>query len=140
MSELKFENIKIGDRIYDFTDSETGTVTRKVDSYLHIEWPKGHDVKYSIEQFDRDSNRGNWYLLEETPDPVTAPSHYNLPNGLQVIDLTKNESFLRGNVLKYVFRAPHKGNELEDLLKARQYLNWEIERVEKESKDSQEER
>jgi hypothetical protein len=127
MSELKFENIKVGDRIYDFSDSETGTVTRKVDSYLHIEWPTHHDVKYSIAQFD-------WYLVEKTPNPVTAPPHYNLPNGLQVIDLTKNESFLRGNVLKYVFRAPHKGNELEDLLKARQYLNWEIERVEKESK------
>lgn len=62
--------------------------------------------------------------------PVQSPAHYDLPGGIQVIDLIRNESFLRGNLLKYVFRAPHKGNELEDLKKAAEYLKWEIERVE----------
>lgn len=65
-------------------------------------------------------------------DPVQSPSHYDLPGGIQVIDLIRGESFLRGNALKYIFRAPHKGNELEDMKKSREYINWEIERLENE--------
>lgn len=69
-------------------------------------------------------------VLEKSSEAVTKPAHYDLPGGIQVIDLIRGESFLRGNLLKYVFRAPHKGNELEDLKKAAEYLKWEIERVE----------
>ncbi len=55
----------------------------------------------------------------------TNPSHYQLPNGFQVIDLTKNLGFCEGNVVKYVSRAGSKDGEsrLDDLLKARYYLN-----------------
>jgi len=63
-------------------------------------------------------------------DEVTHPSHYQHPSGIEVIEITKHESFLRGNIIKYVLRAPSKGTELLDLKKARQYLDWEIERVE----------
>lgn len=63
-------------------------------------------------------------------DSVETPSHYTShPSGIETIEITRHETFLRGNVLKYVLRAPYKGRELEDLLKARQYLDWEIERV-----------
>lgn len=69
-------------------------------------------------------------------DPVHHPSHYFHPSGIEAIQITRYESFLRGNVLKYVLRAPYKGSELQDLKKAMQYLEWEIERVEKgESSD-----
>lgn len=61
--------------------------------------------------------------------PVVHPDHYQHPSGVEVIDLIKDEGFLRGNLLKYIFRAPHKGNELEDMQKAQQYLNWELERL-----------
>lgn len=74
--------------------------------------------------------------LQSAPmsDAVKHPGHYTShPSGIEVIEITRHESFLRGNVLKYVLRAPHKGNELEDLRKAQTYLAWEIERVEKES-------
>lgn len=64
-------------------------------------------------------------------DAVKHPNHYYHPSGIEVIELTRHESFLRGNILKYVLRAPYKNNELEDLKKAAQYLNWEIERVER---------
>ncbi|AIY01190.1 hypothetical protein ART_1591 [Arthrobacter sp. PAMC 25486] len=65
------------------------------------------------------------------PDPVSAPSHYRShPSGIETITITKHESFLRGNVLKYVLRAPYKGSEIEDLKKAAQYLQWEIDRAE----------
>lgn len=82
---------------------------------------------------------GPWLLYtqvtldsESLPDPVQSPSHYALPGGIQVIDLIRGESFLRGNLIKYVFRAPHKGNELQDMKKAAEYLKWEIERLENE--------
>ena len=51
------------------------------------------------------------------------------PSGIQAIEITQYESFLRGNIIKYVMRAPYKGTELEDLQKAAEYLQWEIERV-----------
>ena len=64
-------------------------------------------------------------------DVVKHPTHYTShPSGVEPIVITRHESFLRGNVLKYVLRAPFKGAELQDLRKARQYLDWEIERVE----------
>lgn len=60
------------------------------------------------------------------PDPV-SPDHYQFPGGAQVIDITKHLGFLAGNVVKYVARADRKGG-LTDLLKARQYLDWLIEK------------
>ncbi|WP_336647785.1 DUF3310 domain-containing protein [Microbacterium sp. MMO-10] len=64
-------------------------------------------------------------------DAVEHPAHYTShPSGVEVIQITRHESFLRGNVIKYVMRAPHKGSEVEDLRKAAQYLAWEIERAE----------
>jgi hypothetical protein len=57
-------------------------------------------------------------------------THYKShPSGIEAIEITQYESFLRGNILKYVLRAPYKGTELEDLEKAAEYLQWEIERV-----------
>lgn len=68
-------------------------------------------------------------------DQVASPSHYQHPSGIEVIEITKHETFVRGNIIKYVLRAPFKGTELLDLKKARQYLDWEIERVEATSED-----
>lgn len=65
-------------------------------------------------------------------DPVKKPKHYAHPSGIQVIEITRHESFLRGNIIKYVLRAPYKGSELQDLEKAAVYLEWEIERVKRE--------
>jgi hypothetical protein len=62
-------------------------------------------------------------------DPVKQPAHYEHPSGIEVIQITRHETFLRGNIIKYVLRAPYKGSELQDLEKAAVYLQWEIERV-----------
>lgn len=62
-------------------------------------------------------------------DAVNHPHHYYHPSGIEAIHITRHESFLRGNIIKYVLRAPYKGDELEDLKKAAVYLQWEIERV-----------
>jgi hypothetical protein len=61
-------------------------------------------------------------------DPVNSPGHYTWLGGIEVIDITEHFSFTMGNVLKYVMRADHKGKPVEDLLKARYYLNRELKR------------
>lgn len=65
-------------------------------------------------------------------DPVNYPSHYTSYKGIEVIQLTEQMNFNRGNAVKYVARAGLKGgplSELEDLQKAAWYLAREIERV-----------
>lgn len=58
------------------------------------------------------------------------PSHYKFPGNVQVIDITRHLGFLEGNVIKYVARAGRKGDKREDLLKAKQYLEWLLEETE----------
>lgn len=80
-----------------------------------------------------------WSTDVETSSKVDHPSHYTwLPNGLEVIDLTECLNFNRGNSVKYLCRAGKKdpATELEDLKKARWYVEREIARVEKESKSA----
>ena len=81
-------------------------------------------------------------------DPVKHPDHYQLGSlGIQAIDVIKVvsdrvddgfEAYCRGNELKYLIRAEEK-NGLEDLKKARVYLNWEIENAEKRGKEERNE-
>lgn len=67
------------------------------------------------------------------PDVVANPSHYANTGKIQPIEYINdhNLNFNRGNVIKYVSRAGHKdpNKELEDLEKARQYLDFEINRL-----------
>jgi hypothetical protein len=62
-------------------------------------------------------------------DPI-HPDHYQF-DGIQVIDLTEQMNFNRGNVIKYVARAGRKDpqREIEDLKKARFYLTRELGRL-----------
>ena len=65
-------------------------------------------------------------------DRVNHPSYYTgFSHGAEVIDITENLNFNRGNAIKYLARAGHKdsASELEDLMKARWYVNREIERL-----------
>ena len=59
---------------------------------------------------------------------ATQP-HYDNGKDYDVIDVINDYdlSFIRGNVLKYVIRAGRKLNELQDLLKAEDYLKRDIE-------------
>jgi hypothetical protein len=62
-------------------------------------------------------------------DPVNHPAHYTShPSGVEAIDITEFMSFCLGNVIKYVMRADYKTDRLEDLQKARWYLEREISR------------
>lgn len=67
-------------------------------------------------------------------DPVSSPSHYTAYSGLEVIDLTEQMNFNRGNAVKYICRAGLKttANEIEDLEKAAWYIRREIDRLKKD--------
>jgi len=67
-----------------------------------------------------------------THDPVNHPKHYTShPSGIECIDITKHMNFCLGNVFKYCWRADLKADAIEDLRKARFYLDAEIARREK---------
>lgn len=60
------------------------------------------------------------------------PSHYrDHPSGVECITITEHMGFLLGNAVKYIWRAGQKGDYIEDLKKARWYLDREISNVEK---------
>ena len=61
-------------------------------------------------------------------DPINHPAHYKV-GGIETIDFieAKNLGYNLGNVVKYITRADHKGNKLEDLRKAQWYLTRAIE-------------
>lgn len=66
-------------------------------------------------------------------DAVSHPRHYaeGYSHGAEVIDITENLNFNRGNVVKYVCRAGKKdpAKEREDLEKAAWYLRRELARI-----------
>ena len=67
-------------------------------------------------------------------DNVNHPKHYTShPSGIECIQITKFHSFCIGNALKYLWRADLKGNAIEDLKKARWYLDCEIDKRENEA-------
>lgn len=66
-----------------------------------------------------------------TYNPVNHPEHYNThPSGVECIQVTEHMNFCRGNAIKYIWRASDKGKEIEDLKKARWYIDREIKRLE----------
>lgn len=65
-------------------------------------------------------------------DPVNHPAHYTQhPNGIECIDVVEPLGFCVGNAIKYLWRAGLKGDALEDLKKARWYVDREIQRIER---------
>ena len=62
-------------------------------------------------------------------DPINRPPHYT-HGDIEPIDVIEawGLGFCLGNVVKYIARAGHKGDRLEDLKKARWYWEREIKR------------
>ena len=59
---------------------------------------------------------------------VNHPSHYQSKNGIEVIDVIEsfNLGFCLGNVVKYVLRCGKKDFDIQELEKAKWYLEREI--------------
>lgn len=84
--------------------------------------------------------------MENKYDIISSPKHYQGAHGMEVRDVQRNfvPHYQRyggmvasdvGNVIKYILRAPDK-NGLEDLLKAKQFLDWIIEEVEENNEEN----
>ena len=63
-------------------------------------------------------------------DMVNSPNHYKV-GGIETIDFieAKNLGYHLGNAIKYISRADHKGARIQDLEKAKWYLDREIKRL-----------
>lgn len=74
-------------------------------------------------------------LVKQETEAVNHPSHYN--QGIEAIDIIESWglNFSLGNAIKYILRSPHKGKELEDLNKAKWYIEREIKRLEDIAKE-----
>ena len=67
-------------------------------------------------------------------DVIKHPSHYCDGRLYEPKDVIRNWqlNFNLGNTVKYIARAGRKDDIIQDLKKARQYLDFEIEYLEKE--------
>jgi len=60
-------------------------------------------------------------------DPVNHPKHYtDHPSGIECIQITEHMGFCLGNAIKYIWRADLKNDAIEDLNKAKWYIEREI--------------
>jgi len=66
-------------------------------------------------------------------DPINNPRHYTAhPSGVECIQITEHMGFCLGNAIKYIWRADLKHDAIEDLKKARWYIDREIAKREKQ--------
>lgn len=68
-------------------------------------------------------------MNDQTSDPVNPPHYRKHPSGIDCITITEHMNFCKGNAIKYIWRAGDKGEEIEDLEKARWYIDREIARL-----------
>lgn len=60
-------------------------------------------------------------------DNVNHPKHYTEhPSGVECIDVTEHFNFNIGNAIKYLWRVDLKNNPIENLEKAKWYIEREI--------------
>ena len=72
-----------------------------------------------------------------THDPINHPDHYTShPSGAECIEITEWFPFNLGNAIKYIWRCGKKGDSLDDLRKARWYVDREITRLETARNDA----
>lgn len=73
--------------------------------------------------------RGGQTSMLATVETVNHPPHYNShPSGIECITVVEHMTFNVGNAIKYLWRADHKADTVEDLRKAAWYIDREINR------------
>lgn len=92
----------------------------------------------------------NWNPGEEKIDfpfdSVSNPSHYSKLESYckcgekyETRKITQELPMNKGCAIKYIVRSGHKGDEVEDLKKAKQFIDFEIDRIgEKDCRDRKE--
>lgn len=100
--------------------------------------PGGGDVRCELDEGHDGLHKGQGYAWAGSSgpskpakgnDPVNHPAHYTShPSGVECIDIVEHMNFCLGNAMKYIWRAALKGG-LEDIRKARWYIDREIARL-----------
>ena len=91
-------------------------------------------MKQAMKQAMEQSDSKQMWPSEEAVDMVNSPPHYN-QTGIECIQAisaatdTGFKYYLQGNIMKYVWRFDYKDKPLEDLQKAKWYLDKLIEEV-----------
>jgi len=101
--------------------------------YADIELPTPEDPSTQAERTSLPTPAAEPTVKSE--DPVNLPTHYRShPSGVECIEVTEHMNFCLGNAVKYLWRAGLKSSDthLQDLRKARWYLDREITRIEKQ--------
>lgn len=84
---------------------------------------------------------GVYEVLGVDTEYVNHPDHYQSENGVECIDaiaaateyLTGEEAFCTASAIKYLWRWKKKGKPIEDLKKAKWYIDRIIEKMEDEN-------
>ena len=123
LSELKYLEYEKGTRtlILDFSSGRTIRLVREAEP----DTPTGVKSTESPTVSENSLPAGL-----RSGDPIN-PSHYQNKKGWDIIEFTEDLPFNKGNAIKYIFRAGKKYPELEleDLEKARWYIEREIKRI-----------
>lgn len=117
----------------EYEEKETNKTNKNKDPYdtldkFYERYEKDAKAFYNKEGL----NKLKKAVEEFEDDEIFHPSHYN-QGKFEVWDVIEdwNLDFFLGNVIKYIARAGHKCDALEDLKKAQNYLEEYIERMEK---------
>jgi hypothetical protein len=104
--------------------------------YFKPKEEKGHSSNCTISSKEcnktvTDGNYGFEKNSNNEIDMVNHPPHYQ--HGIEPIEFIEshNLNFNLGSAVKYIARAPYKGKELEDLAKAKWFIEREIKRHDK---------
>lgn len=78
----------------------------------------------------------NFNIGARESELIKHPSHYTAGRKYEPKDVIRDWelNFNLGSVVKYISRAGRKGDKIEDLEKARQFLDFEIEALKEERK------
>lgn len=134
----------------DYSIHELSQIGDVIPSEVFDEARSEGDMPYSTPAARRDEVLQKARERMDTPDTSVDtsaaaeydsinPSHYRgFSNGAEVIDITENLSFNRGNAVKYLARAGSKPgqDEIQDLKKARWYVTREIARLGAETEEN----
>lgn len=105
-----------------------------VDTYRLGTVTLGTMKKATPEQVEAFENHPYWGKLEPVADAI-SPSVYQFPDGVEVRDISAHLTSFGGQAVQYIARATRldgivKGLPVQDLKKAIQLLEWEVERLE----------
>ncbi len=137
MSNLVLNDLKIGQKfifdefrlegIYTVVSFDGDEISVTNDTSPPANYNKYFGGKYPVTLVEEDT---------DSIDNVNSPEHYTA-GGIETIEVLKAkltteefEGYCRGNIIKYITRSKHKGKEVEDLKKAKWYLQRLIDTVE----------